>query len=50
MHGVAAETRPSPRSPRDFVDEPVQETERIRAVYSIITVGHFLLIYSRKLS
>ncbi|GAA5869381.1 hypothetical protein JCM16303_000449 [Sporobolomyces ruberrimus] len=41
LHNVASEERPSPRSPREFVDSPVQETERVRAVYSIMTGPRF---------
>lgn len=41
LHNVASEARPSPRNPRDFVDSPVQETERIRAVYQIMTGPRF---------
>ncbi|GAA5898715.1 Ist2p [Sporobolomyces salmoneus] len=41
LHNVASEARPSPRSPRDFVDDSVHETERIRAVYQIMTGPRF---------
>ncbi|CEQ41706.1 SPOSA6832_03452, partial [Sporobolomyces salmonicolor] len=37
LHGVAS-TRPSPREPKDFTSQPIEEVERLRVVYSILTV------------
>lgn len=36
LHGVAS-TRPSPRTPRDFSNEPIHQSERLRLVYAILT-------------
>ncbi|GAA5921241.1 hypothetical protein JCM1841_001649 [Sporobolomyces salmonicolor] len=36
LHGVAS-TRPSPREPKDFTSQPIEEVERLRVVYSILT-------------
>ncbi|GAA5907924.1 hypothetical protein JCM5296_006134 [Sporobolomyces johnsonii] len=36
LHGVAS-TRPSPREPQDFTSQPIEEAERLRVVYSILT-------------
>lgn len=38
LHGLAS-PKPSPREPRDFAAEPVEESERLRLVYSILTVS-----------
>ncbi|BGP42532.1 hypothetical protein JCM10450v2_006630 [Rhodotorula kratochvilovae] len=36
LHGLAS-PRPSPREPRDFAAEPIEESERLRLVYSVLT-------------
>ncbi|KAJ8292595.1 hypothetical protein OF846_004358 [Rhodotorula toruloides] len=36
LHGLGS-SRPSPREPSDFAAEPIEEAERIRVVYSILT-------------
>ncbi|GAA5892461.1 hypothetical protein JCM8208_005827 [Rhodotorula glutinis] len=36
LHGLAS-PKPSPREPRDFAAEPIEESERLRLVYSILT-------------
>ncbi|GAA6058250.1 hypothetical protein JCM3770_006077 [Rhodotorula araucariae] len=36
LHGLAS-PKPSPREPRDFAAQPVEESERLRLVYSILT-------------
>lgn len=36
LHGLAS-PKPSPREPRDFAAEPVEESERLRLVYSVLT-------------
>ncbi|KAK4695877.1 anoctamin-10, partial [Phenoliferia sp. Uapishka_3] len=36
LNGVAS-TRPSPRTPRDFSNEPIHPSERLRLVHSILT-------------